>query len=153
MKKRILVVDDEALITESIASILQATQLYDVETTTSAYEGFERASNERFDLIISDLLMPGMNGDTLYLCLGIHPEDPGRVLSRPKMLLISGVADELSMQKKRSFIGAADILQKPFTPETLIRRVHKLLFRDERETEGDTAWQRFCLREAGLQPA
>lgn len=153
MKKRILVVDDEALITESIASILQATQLYDVETTTCAYEAFELASSQKYDLVIADLMMPQMNGDTLYLCLGVHPEDPGRVLPRPQLVLISGVADELSMQRKRSFIGAADILQKPFTPEVLIRRVHKLLFQDERQTEGDTAWQRFCLREAGLQPA
>ena len=69
MKKTILVVDDEALIVENILSTLQSTRLYDVEATTSAYDAFERASKKPYDLVISDLLMPGMNGDTLYLCL------------------------------------------------------------------------------------
>jgi CheY-like chemotaxis protein len=139
MKKRILVVDDEALITESIASILQNTKMFDVETTTCAYEAFERATVKPYDLMISDLLMPGMNGDTLYLCLGVHPEDPLKILHRPKLLLISGVANELSMHEKRKFIGAADVLQKPFTSEQLLERVHKLLCQQQ---EGDTMWRK-----------
>lgn len=133
-------VDDEALITESISSILEHTKLYEVETTTNAYEAFERASHKPYDLIISDLLMPGMNGDTLYLCLGVHPEDPGKIVPRPKLLLISGVADEMSMHRKRKFIGASDILQKPFSPEALLRRVHKILFQEEPTFGGDTVW-------------
>ena len=141
MKKRILVVDDEALITESISSILQSTGLYDVETTTDAYEAFDRASVMPFDLVISDLLMPGMNGDTLYLCLGVNPDDHKKIVPRPKLLLMSGVADELSMKKKRKFIGAAGMLQKPFTSETLLRRVHKLLW-GEQAMESDTIWRR-----------
>jgi CheY-like chemotaxis protein len=141
MKKRILVVDDEALITESILSILQSTGLYEVEAMTDAYEAFERASVAPFDLIIADLLMPGMNGDTLYLCLGVHPEDHKRIVHRPKLLLISGVADEISMKQKRKFIGAADILQKPFTPESLLRRVHKLLY-GEQAMDSETIWRR-----------
>ncbi|MGZ4963742.1 MAG: response regulator [Limisphaerales bacterium] len=140
MKKSILVVDDEALIVESILSTLQSTRLYDVEATTSAYDAFERASSTPYDLVISDLLMPGMNGDTLYLCLGVHPDDPQKIVPRPKLLLISGVADENSMRQKRKFIGAADILQKPFTPEALIRRVHKLLWQEDTTPEGDTGW-------------
>ena len=111
MKKRILVVDDEALITESISSILESTKLYEVEATTNAYEAFDRASHKPYDLVISDLLMPGMNGDTLYLCLGVHPEDPGKILPRPKLLLISGVADEMSRwHQKRKFISACRCL-------------------------------------------
>jgi FixJ family two-component response regulator len=85
--------------------------------------------------------MPGMNGDTLYLCLGVHPDDPKKIVPRPKLLLISGVADEIAMNKKREFIGAADILQKPFTSETLLGCVHKLLFGKE-PREGDTMWRR-----------
>jgi len=146
MKKRILVVDDEALITESIESILQSTKLYDVETTTSAYEAFERASSKPYDLVISDLLMPGMNGDTLYLCLGVHPDDPLKTLARPKLLLISGVADEDSMRQKGNFIGAADMLQKPFTPESLLRRVHKLLWQEDVKPDGDTTWTKLRNR-------
>jgi len=143
MKKRILVVDDEALITDSIASVLQNTKLYEVETTTCAYEAFERASAKPYDLVISDLLMPGMNGDTLYLCLGVHPEDPHKIVPRPKLLLISGVANEMSMHERRKFIGAADILQKPFTSEQLLDRVHKLLCQ---QPGGDTMWRKVCNR-------
>jgi CheY-like chemotaxis protein len=131
MKKRILVVDDEALIAESISSILQSTELYEVESTTSAYDAFERASVTPYDLVISDLMMPGMNGDTLYLCLGVHPEDHRKVLPRPKLLLISGVANEIAMDERRRFIGAADVLQKPFTAQDLVRCVHKLLWGEE----------------------
>jgi CheY-like chemotaxis protein len=152
MKKRILVVDDEALITESISSILQSTGLYEVETTTDAYEAFERASVMPFDLVISDLLMPGMNGDTLYLCLGVHPEDHQKIVPRPKFLLISGAVDEISMQQKRNFIGAADVLQKPFTPEALLRRVHKLLCGDQ-AMESDTMWRRLRNRIVTPEPS
>lgn len=146
MKKRILVVDDEALITESIASILQSTKLYEVDATNSAYEAFELASTNPYDLVISDLLMPGMNGDTLYLCLGVHPNDPQKIVPRPKLLLISGVVDEIAMQQKRRFIGAADVLRKPFTPESLIRHVHKLIGQQRSEPEGDTTWMKLRNR-------
>ena len=72
--------------------------------------------------------------------MGVHPDDPQKTVPRPKLLLISGVADEKSMQEKRRFIGAAAILQKPFTPEALIRRVHKLLWQEDATPEGDTTW-------------
>lgn len=145
-------VDDEALITESISSILQSTGLYDVETTTNAYEAFERASVIPFDLVISDLHMPGMNGDTLYLCLGVNPKDAKKSLPRPKMLLISGVADEVSMAQKRKFIGAADVLQKPFSPETLLSRVHKLLW-GRRAMQSETLWRRLRNRFVAPKPS
>jgi DNA-binding response OmpR family regulator len=152
MKKRILVVDDEALITESIASILQSTGLYEVETTTDAYEAFDRASVMPYDLVISDLHMPGMNGDTLYLCLGVHPDNHLKTVPRPKLLLISGVADEISMRRKRKFIGAADILQKPFSPENLLARVHKVLW-GEQAMESDTMWRRLRNRFVAPEPS
>jgi len=139
MKKRILAVDDEPLITESIASVLEGSGLYEVDYTTNAYEAFELASRKRYDLVIADLLMPGMNGDTLYLCLGVDPRDHQRTLPRPKLLLISGVADENEMRQKRQFIGAADILQKPFSDYTLLRCVNRLMWGSDAKAEAGLA--------------
>lgn len=59
--KKILVIDDDRLVRESIRKILKKAG-FDPVLTPNASEALERARQEEFDLIVSDIKMPGMNG-------------------------------------------------------------------------------------------
>lgn len=61
MSIRILVIDDEEAIRKLFISVLQGTG-YQVETADSGEQGIEKARETRFDLIFTDLKMPGING-------------------------------------------------------------------------------------------
>jgi two-component system, NtrC family, nitrogen regulation response regulator NtrX len=58
---RILVVDDEAIIRESLAEFLSANQLT-VSTAADGKQGIELAQKERFDVVLCDVNMPGLDG-------------------------------------------------------------------------------------------
>jgi|GEM_PF-3845940 len=107
--------------------ILNDTSLYEVETSNNSYDALKQASSKDYDLLISDVQMPGMNGDLLYRKLGIDPQDDAKILPRPKLLLMSGVLDEMIMNGTHPFSGASGVLQKPFSPALLISAVHSAL--------------------------
>ncbi|MBI4025604.1 MAG: response regulator, partial [Verrucomicrobia bacterium] len=67
-KKRILIVDDDAAITAAIASVLEENPMYQVTATNNPYEAYNLASVMEYDLVISDVDMPSLRGDMLYLC-------------------------------------------------------------------------------------
>ena len=65
MKKRILVVDDDEVVARLVTTILKSATHYDVDTSTNPYEAYARASSEPYDLLISDMRMPGLEGREL----------------------------------------------------------------------------------------
>jgi two-component system cell cycle sensor histidine kinase/response regulator CckA len=67
-RHRILVVDDEPLVCESVAMLL-AHDGHDVETAASGEEALSKQSSGRFDVVITDFSMPGMKGDQLSAVL------------------------------------------------------------------------------------
>jgi response regulator RpfG family c-di-GMP phosphodiesterase len=101
---RILIVDDEAEITEILADLLSAD--YDCSRAGSAEEALTRLRDEEFQLVISDITMPGMSG--LDMIPHVKEDSPDTVV-----VMISG------MQTVESAIGALrlgafDYLMKPF---------------------------------------
>ncbi|MGC4055975.1 MAG: response regulator [Paludibaculum sp.] len=74
------------------------------------------------DLIISDLMMPGMSG--LELVQHLH-----RTCPELKVMYVSGYAGE-SIRKEELLTGGAHFVAKPYTPETLLRMVRAALSRD-----------------------
>ncbi len=127
MKKRILVVDDEPIITNMIMRILSASPDYQVESVSDPLEARDRASRNKYDLVISDVQMPNMSGDLLYCCMDTDPETGAKTLRRPKMLLMSGAFDDQELRERREKIGAACHLQKPFQPSALVTMVDSML--------------------------
>lgn len=109
-KPRILVVDDEEVILISVKKVLRKDD-YEIETASSATEAVERMKTESFDVIITDLMMPGMTGLDLLDRIA-EMELPSRAI------MITGYATmKTAMQAMQK--GAFDYVAKPFTRDEL----------------------------------
>ena len=79
--KRIMVVDDEAIIREGMTRILSGSD-YSVETYANGYLALEKLQESSFDLLITDLKMPGMGGmEVLQGITVLQPEMPVIILT------------------------------------------------------------------------
>ncbi len=136
MKKRILVVDDDEVVARLVTTILKSATHYDVDTSTNPYEAYARASSEPYDLLISDMRMPGLDGRQLYVCLGMDPQDCQMRVNRPKLLLMSGAVSEEVLAAAMAFVGGVSYIQKPFPPALLAAKVAAILG-DIQDVAGD----------------
>jgi two-component system NtrC family sensor kinase len=119
--KRVLVVDDQTPVRELVAAVLAADGL-SVETARDGADALRLLdSAKRYDLIVSDLKMPGLDGPSLYLELTRRWPD-----TRPQLLFISGFVD--SPQYSGFLQGTqVQVLLKPFAVDDLSRAVSSLL--------------------------
>ena len=118
-KRSILVVDDDPAIREYLNLVLNTD--YQVYEAPGAEEGLRKAEKLLPDIIISDIMMGGLNG--IDLCKAIK-ENPG--LSHIPVILLTGTSsDALKLQGIRQ--GADDYIMKPFDKELLLARVSTLL--------------------------
>ncbi len=117
-QSRILVVDDEEVIREGLKRILDG-ELYTVETCSSGYSAIELLQQRRYDLIITDLKMPGMSGiEVLKGVRILQPYIP--------VILITGYASiDTAVEAMKN--GAFDYIAKPFTPDLLQEKVQNAL--------------------------
>ena len=117
-EKKLLVIDDEPAIREGVRRILESDS-YKVETFASGQAALERIKQEAFDLVITDLKMPGLSGtDVLKSIKEIHPDLP--------VIFITGyssVDNAVEVMK----LGAVDYIAKPFTPEEMLRVIKTAL--------------------------
>jgi CheY-like chemotaxis protein len=117
--ERVLLVEDEAVVRSIIERTLERAR-YRVVVATTAEEALEAAESEaRFDLMITDIVMPGMNGWELGKRLG--QRWPGL-----PVLYISGYTEDVIKDG-----GVVDrnlpFLQKPFMPAELLSKIRELL--------------------------
>jgi DNA-binding response OmpR family regulator len=121
MKKgRILVVDDEVNITQILQFSIGA-EGFEVLTAQNGEEAIEKARREQPDLIILDIMMPKIDGYEACRILKANP------LTRhiPVVLL---TAKGREIDKRLGYeVGATDYIVKPFSPNKLIERIHRLL--------------------------
>jgi excisionase family DNA binding protein len=110
-RARVLVVDDEASIRDLLAKTLALAE-YDVETASDAATALNRVRAAAYDLLITDLRMPGMDGLTLVRQVkGIKADLP--------VIIITGFSSETSAIEAVN-LGVAGYLRKPFrVPEVL----------------------------------
>ena len=122
MSHRILVVDDEPDITALVAYHL-AKSGYRVSTATSGPEALKSAREERPDIVVLDLMLPGLSGYDVLAELRRRDEtrDVG-------VILLTARRDEPDRIKGLT-LGADDYLTKPFSPAELTLRVQALLRR------------------------
>jgi DNA-binding response OmpR family regulator len=126
---RILVIDDEEVVHVSLARIL-GRRGHTVDATLKAQEGLELLQREQYDLVITDLMMPEMNGLELLAAMKI------RELTVPVLMITGYPTIKTALQALR--LGAVDYLAKPFTRTELLAPVHRALRRQARR-EGDVA--------------
>jgi DNA-binding NtrC family response regulator len=114
VEKKLLVIDDEPVIREGVRRILESGS-YHVETFASGYNALERIKQEAFDLVITDLKMPGMSGmEVLKAIKEIQPDLP--------VIFITGYSSVDSAVEVMK-LGAVDYIAKPFTPEEMLSTV------------------------------
>ncbi|MBP2671096.1 MAG: atoC, partial [candidate division NC10 bacterium] len=113
-KGQILVVDDEAAQREILRTILVA-EGYQVEAVKSAGEALEKGGRKRFDLVLTDLRMPGADG--LSLVRELSREDP------PTLVIIMTGFGSLDSAEQAMKQGAFDYLTKPLERDNLLRIV------------------------------
>ncbi|MGD2272624.1 MAG: response regulator [Desulfobacterales bacterium] len=107
---KIMVVDDERRICQNVAKIL-ATRNYEVVQALSADEALKKMARESFSLLISDIVMPGMNG--LELLKLVKKQWP------PTKAIMMTAYASTDTAAKAIRLGALDYIPKPFTPEEL----------------------------------
>lgn len=117
---RILIVEDEHKIANSIKQGLEQ-ESYAVDTAFTGTDGFDLASTEDYDLIILDILLPGMDG--VALCKKLRT---GGIHTPILMLTAKG---QLTDKVEGLNAGADDYLTKPFAFEELLARVRALIRR------------------------
>ncbi|GHO86804.1 response regulator transcription factor [Dictyobacter formicarum] len=139
MVRKILVVDDEAVLIEAIAYNLEQSG-YQVVTAMDGMSALEMARKEHPDLIVLDIMLPGMDG--LEVCRQLRRED--RTAAVP-IIMLTAKGEEIDKVVGLE-VGADDYVTKPFGRRELLARVRALLRRvdypvvqEERTTPQDAA--------------
>lgn len=117
-KGKVLVLDDERIVLESVSRILEEED-YEVKTAQSGDEAVNLLKGGGFDVLITDLKMPGMNGlQAMEALLDVDPD-----LSMIMATAYSTVDSAVKAMK----LGAVDYIRKPFTPDQLVELVNKVM--------------------------
>jgi two-component system chemotaxis response regulator CheY len=118
--KKVLVVDDSSVVRMSLDMLLKENG-YDVTTANDGTEGVTAAKNDNFDLIITDINMPNMNG--FDLIKNVREMDNCKFLP----ILVLTTESDSEMLKKGKNYGATGWIVKPFTNESLLETVLKVI--------------------------
>jgi DNA-binding NtrC family response regulator len=123
--KKILIVDDDKDFRSYVSEILAGAG-YEIQAAASGIEAVEKASEEDFDVVLLDLIMPKMSGSDVIVQLR-------RVSPRSRVIMITAYA---SIENAVDAIkrGAADYLSKPFKVDDLLMRIKRVL--EEARVEG-----------------
>ena len=118
----VLVIDDES----SVGTLLRFNlrqRGFEVETAASAAQGYAKARTRRFDLVILDVALPGIDG--IEACSMLKKmEGYGEI----PIIMISSRSDSVTIEQARR-AGASDYLVKPFTFQQLFDRIEDQLSR------------------------
>ncbi|GAB4188526.1 MAG: hypothetical protein Kow00108_25080 [Calditrichia bacterium] len=125
MKAKILLVDDDSSVLKLVSISLKKAG-YDVETASDGLEGYEKANQIKPDLIISDLVMPDMDG--IQFCKKIREESE---IPMVPFIFMTSLGDQKN-EIRGYRAGADDYLVKPVDRKVLLEKVDKLVKRIEK---------------------
>ena len=117
---RILLVDDDPMITELVVDMLSI-EGYDVDTANNGLEALQKLERQRYDLIITDLHMPKLDGSGFYRELGRR-----KLHSLKRIIFLTGTT---GASDEHRFVqeSGVPVLFKPFNVSDLIELVRRLL--------------------------
>ncbi len=124
MKETILVIDDDADLAKIVQINLER-EGYETVIAFSGVEGLQKAYNSQPDLVILDIMMPGMDGWTTCRRL--------REISDVPIIMLTARGMESDIVKGLK-LGADDYIVKPFGAKELLARIHALLRRTDTST-------------------
>ncbi len=123
-RKKVLVIDDEQIVLDSVKKILTA-ENFDIDTAISSREGLDWAMNRQYDLVLTDIRMPEIGGMRIL-------RDIKRSKPAVPIVIFTGYATVQSAVQAMK-LGAADYVEKPFTPDMLVTSVRKALEKAAKE--------------------
>ncbi len=130
MEKRILVVDDDQVVGSSFERVL-TNKGYRVDTALSGREAFEKYAGAEFDMVFTDLRMPGQGG--LEVARRIKEMNPWLPI-----VVVTGYATQEAEEQARE-IGVAEFIQKPLTPSIIEEVAARVMGRIAAVTAGPAA--------------
>ncbi|MGH2574865.1 MAG: response regulator transcription factor [Ignavibacteria bacterium] len=122
MKEKILIIDDERDILEFIEYNLSKNG-YKVSSVTSGEEALEKVKENNFDLILLDLMLPGIDG--LEICKTIKAD---KSKAKIPIIMLTAKGEESDIVTGLE-LGADDYITKPFSPRVLLSRIKAILRR------------------------
>ena len=117
-KNKALVIDDEQIVLDSVSKIL-TDENYEVDMSLSGRKGLEGAIQKDYDIVLTDIRMPDIGGMRVL-------RDIKRAKPSLPVVIITGYATVRSAVQAMK-LGAADYLEKPFTPDQLLKAVASAL--------------------------
>ena len=131
--ERMLIVDDEASIRDILTQIVSR-EGFRCHTARDGQEAVQRLRETEYQMILSDIEMPGLNGSKLLEHVSTHYPETA-------VIMVTGLADIKSAVSTMS-MGAYDYVTKPFTFAELTTKIHKALERRRRAIENSHyQWQ------------
>jgi DNA-binding NtrC family response regulator len=109
-----LVIDDEQIVLDSVSKIL-TDENYEVDATLFGREGLNQAIEKDYDIVLTDIRMPDIGGMRVL-------RDIKRAKPSLPVVIITGYASVKSAVQAMK-LGAADYIEKPFTPDQLLKAV------------------------------
>lgn len=138
MQAKILIVDDEPDMLELLSMIITEKTPYEVITTNNPLEAPELVKNNTFDLIISDLKMPGMDGLELLNSIKKIDENLTVIIITAYGTIESAVE---TMHK-----GAFDFITKPFRKEQILYTIDRALKWQQMKNENIMLKQKLAIK-------
>lgn len=117
---KVLVVDDSTSVRKVLERLLSTRGLV-VTTSETAEQGLEAVNHNTPNLVIADVVMPGMSGFELCQMLKLNKTTQG-----VPVILISGIINEGVIAQAQQ-AGAFDVVSKPFTPDDLFPKIERAL--------------------------
>jgi DNA-binding NtrC family response regulator len=117
-KGKVLVIDDEDIVLKSVNKILSE-ENYEVDVSSSGRQGIDRAIERSYDIVLTDIRMPDIGGMRVL-------RDIKRAKPSLAVIMITGYGSVQSAVQAMQ-LGAADYLEKPFTPDQLLKAVASAL--------------------------
>jgi DNA-binding response OmpR family regulator len=117
MGGKILVVEDQSLIRKFICEVLQKVEGYEVDEASDGAQAVELINEQRFDLVISDLAMPRVDGFELL----------AHVRSMSPATAVIFMTGQLFNESVQASLHGIEFVMKPFALEDLLAAVRRLL--------------------------
>jgi DNA-binding response OmpR family regulator len=139
-RSRVLVVDDEPLILEGLARLLEGRE-YDVTTAGGGCDALIAVGKQQFDVVLLDLGMPDLSGTEVLRFIADRSADTS-------VIVVSGDSSiDAAIRALRG--GATDFVRKPYEPEELLRRIDNTLVRRRLERRTTTSCSACSSRKSG----
>jgi DNA-binding response OmpR family regulator len=126
MAARVLVVDDDPTVSDVVRRYLERAE-YEVVLAADGQGALDAVHTQRPDLVVLDLMLPGIDG--LEVCRRLRRDDPDL-----PVVMLTALGDEADRVVGLS-LGADDYVTKPFSPRELVLRVQSVLRRSSRAAE------------------